>query len=435
MGLLDPPAPNRAIAPVKTPLSTPAGFSWTNHPLVGKLFIDQYGIASTTFDPTTRKHVGGVTYYVDSINGNDANSGLSDAAALAKITTAVTKADVGTVMVKGNGPSNPYYRGRGFNNLKIDKNINIIGYGDNLPYITTHDLLTYTLASGQTYTYQTTRSSVSEVLDMIGAAGGSGVKLTNVASIEECEAAAGSWFQQDSTLYVHASDSRNLVNNHPSDIWALLTTTNVSNTGDFTTYLENLVIYGGSHVVVASCASAAGATFTAVNVETGLSNATQGNNVNLLGCDAVLVNCDTNRSGLDGYNYHAANGKICRVLEINCRGWDCGHGITDQCSTAHDGSQVIRVGGTYRRSTAANVADVNDGTQSWNIACVGDTAGKGFANWHCGITSDTTGSGPRMWLHGCSSANADWATAVYGVGQILSRGSRLDRNRSSISTY
>lgn len=437
MGLLDPPAPNRALAPVKTPLLTPSGFSWTTHPLVGKLFIDQYGLPSTTLDPTTRKYVGGVTYYVDSVAGNAANDGLSDATALDKITTALLKSDVGTVMVKGNGPANPYYRGRGTNNVQINKNINIIGYGSDVPYITTHDILTYTLAAGQTYTYQTTRSSVSEVVDMVNASAGSGIRLTQVASIAACEALAGSWYQNGSTLYVHASDNRNLITTQPSRIWALLAVTNITNSGDFTTYLENLIVYGGVDSVLASCTTSAGATFTAVNVETAYSSATingGGNNLSLLGCDAVLVNCDTHHSGLDGYNYHAAFGKVCRSVEINCRGADCGHGITDQCSTAHDGSQVIRVGGSYRRSAAANVADVNDNTQSWNIGLVGDTAGKGFANFHCGISTDA-GVGAKMWLHACTGANADWETAIYGTGQILNRGSRLIRNRSTVTAY
>src|SRR5699024_7269484 len=40
-------------------------------------------------------------------------------------------------------------------------------------------------------------------------------------------------------------------------------------------------------------------------------------------------------------------------------------------STMHDGGQIIRVNGAYYRNEGPNVADVNDGTQSWNLGCIG----------------------------------------------------------------
>ena len=40
-----------------------------------------------------------------------------------------------------------------------------------------------------------------------------------------------------------------------------------------------------------------------------------------------------------------------------------------------------------------------------------------------------------MWLHGCTGANADWTTSIYGNGAMYSRGSRLDRNRNTVTEY
>ena len=80
-----------------------------------------------------------------------------------------------------------------------------------------------------------------------------GTKLTNVASQALVETTVGSWFQSGSTIYVHTSDNRAA----DANIWALLSTVNFRNTGDYTTYLENLVFYGGSE-----CVRAAGATST-----------------------------------------------------------------------------------------------------------------------------------------------------------------------------
>lgn len=421
---------------VPAPVVTPDGFTWTDHPLAGKLFVDQYGVFSTTFDPATRKYSGGTTYYVDGINGNDANSGTSPGSgnALQSIIAAVNKPDAGTVMVLGYSYGTPYYRGRAFNNATLGKHINIIGYGGSDVYITTHDVLTFTLVAGQTSTYQTTRSNVTECMDMI--AGAPGQRLTKVASIAACEALTGSWHQNGSTLYVHAADNRNLSTTNASRIWALLNVPNFKNVGDYMTYLENVKLYGGMDCVRVEGTTSTGAQATLVNVETGMSQALGGgNNVSIYGGDAVLVNCETTRSGQDGNNYHALNGKIPHVVEVGCRSTDNGHSASDQCSTIHDGGKIIRVAGTYRNATASTIADVNAGTESWNLGCVADGAGVGFANWQIGLTTDTSGTPPKMWLHACSSANATYSVAAYGIGQAMSRGSRLERNLRPTTAY
>lgn len=422
----------RSSAPTATAVATPTGFTWTDHPLVGKLFVDQYGVFSSTLDPATRKYVGGVTYYVDVVSGLDTNAGTSDVTALQSIAAAVAKSDVGTVMVKGYGVANPYYRGRGFNNAAIAKNINIIGYGGTDAVITTHDVLAFTLTTSQTNTYQTTRASVSEVFDMVN--GAPGTRLVKKTSIAEVEATAGSWWQNGTTLHVHAIDNRNLSTTNASRIWAVLAVNNFKNVGDYTTYLENLTFYGGTDALRVEGATGTGAQVTLNNVGTHGSQLTW-NNVALLGCDAVLLNCETTRSGGDGYNYHSLNGKIPRTVEVNCRATDCGHTTSDQCSTIHDGGKIIRVGGTYRRAIASTVADVNAGTESWNLGCVADGAGDSFANWQIGLVTDTTGTAPKLWLHACHTGNATWGAAAYGLGVAVSRGSRIERPNVVIASY
>ncbi|MCV7354511.1 hypothetical protein [Mycolicibacterium fluoranthenivorans] len=382
-----------------------------------------------------------MTYYVDIVSGSDANNGLSAGAALQNLYTAMAKSDVGTVMVKGYGYTNPYYRSKGFNGVTQGKNINVIGYdgGTGLPYITTHEVLTYTLSSGQTNTYETTRTSVSEVIDMV--AGAPGVRLTKMTSIATVEATVGSWWQNGSTLYVHASDNRNLNTTNASRIWALLNVPNFKNVGDYTTYLQDMILYGGTDVVNVTNSTSAGAVATMVNVETGLSQNAGYNNVSMLGVDSVLVNCETTRSGADGFNYHANAGKIPRAIEINCRATDCGHTSSDQCSTAHDGAQVIRIGGTYRTATASVVADINgtgNSTQSWNIGCLAESPGDGYADWQCGLSGDTSTPAAKMWLHGCEArvaSNKTFGAAPYGGSQILSRGGRIERALSPVTAY
>ena len=429
-----------ASASRKTRVSDPPGWSWTNHPLAGQLHVDQFGRFSTTFDPATRKAPAGVTYYVDVVDGSDANSGLSEGLALSSIATACAKSDVGTVMVKGRGYSSPYYRGKGFNNATQGKSLNIIGYdaGFGLPYISTHDVLTFTLTAGQTYTYQTTRANVTECLDMIASGQPQGRLLTKTSSIATVESTPGSWWQSGSTLYVHASDNRDLSTTSPSRIWALLNVPNYKSVGDYTTYLENMVLYGGVDCVRVDGATATGAQVTMVNVETGMSQNGVGNNVSIYGGDAVLIDCESIRSGMDGFNYHALNGKIPHAIEVNCRSTDSGNSSSDQCSTMHDDGSIIRVEGTYLRATASTIADVNGtgtGTQSWNLGCVARGAGTGFANWQAAIGGDMAVPGVKMWLHGCDSGDALYSAAAHGNSTIYSRGSRLERNLVPVTNY
>lgn len=410
-------------------------WTWTTHPLVGHIFVDQYGQFSTDLDPTTRKHVGGVTYYVDNVAGNDANDGLTAGTALQRIYTAAGKSDVGTIMVKANGAGTPYYRGRGFNGVTLTKNINIIGW-NGTPEITTHDVLTYTLASGKTNTYQATRSSVSEVVDTLNGGDPSlaGDVYTYLTSIDDVEATPGSWFQSGSTLYVHAQDSRDLtVAADAASIWALLSVINFRNTGDYTSYLENLRFYGGIECIRAAGGSSAGGVATVYNVEAHVSNyrlTSGGNNIAINGCDAVLMNVESTRAGSDGFGYHVLNTKVPRIVEINCRATDCGHSSDDQCSSIHDGGKIIRIQGSYRDAAGATIADVNDGTETWNLGCVAEGSETGY-NWKLGNDGGT----PRGWYHACVGRDGHWSLYAHGTAVAKVRGSRMERSNVTPAAY
>lgn len=163
--------------------------------------------------------MGGATYYVDVERGSDNNAGTSEDSALQSIAAACDKPDAGTVRVKGYGIDKPYYRGGrgGFNNRTQSRPINIIGYGPLLPYVTTHDVLTFAPCPGKANVYQTTRPSVTECMDMAG--GAPGTRMTKTTSLEACEASPGSWYQSGTALFVHAINSRNLSSNGASRIW------------------------------------------------------------------------------------------------------------------------------------------------------------------------------------------------------------------------
>src|SRR5699024_3407986 len=95
----------------------------------------------------------------------------------------------------------------------------------------------------------------------------------------------------------------------------------------------------------------------------------------LVGGDAYLQNCVASQNRADGFNYHHGNGRKNRVIEVDCIGRFNGNRLSaihsDNGSTMHDGGQIIRVNGAYFGNEGPNVADVNDGTQSWNLGSIG----------------------------------------------------------------
>jgi len=415
----------RQSTPLPAPVTDPAGWSWAGHPLTGKLFVDQQGIFTTTLDPTTYKVTGGVTYYVDLVAGNDTNDGLSDATALQRLYTALGKADVGTVMLKGYANNaTPYYRGRGTNGLVYSKSVNIIGYGAGMPAVTTHDLLTWTLTAGKTSTYQSARSGVVRVVDAID--GSSGVELLKVGSIDAVEATPGSWFTDNVTVYVRPSTARAA----DAYIWALLSTVNVEFSGDWRLYIEGVKFYGGSECVRSNGATATGSLLVMNDCEVYCSTSGT-NNVAVNDGDAIMVYVKSSRAGSDGFGYHKAGaGHAPRVVEIGCRSTDCGSSSDDQNSTIHDGGKIIRVNGTYLRAVGANLADVNDTTESWNLGCVLEDSVNGW-NFKAGNDAGTV----KMWLDGCTTRGARWSVYAYGTAQVKARASRLDRRLGTVAAY
>lgn len=424
-----------ASEPTTSSIDTPVGFTWLDHPLAGRLSIDRAGEVRSSLDVKRLRPSAGTTYYVDLACGDDTDAGTAEVRPLRSLAAACARTDARTIMVRGYGPNRPYFRTLGFSSQTQDKALNVVGYGDQRPYITTHDPLTFRRVDGMANTFEAGRASVVACVDV--ANGAPGVRLSRVDQVHNCDSLAGSWCQQGSRFFVHAPDSRDLTSGDSSQIWALLNVPNFKNVGDHCSYLENLAFYGGVDCVNVSGATPAGSTLLMVDVITAMSDPASGNNVSAWGAESLLSGCEARWSGKDGFNYHALNGCKPRAVEVDCRAIECGTSPSDQCSTAHDGAKIIRVGGIYRTATAANVADVNgtgSATESWNIGCTAELAGPSFANWQCGSEADS-GTPPKMWLQNCAAHGSEFSTASYAGGEIWARSSDLTRNRSPIAEF
>lgn len=91
-----------------------------------------------------------------------------------------------------------------------------------------------------------------------------------------------------------------------------------------------------------------------------------------------IYKCGASNNGYDGFNYHAApdnsegNANSPHVVEVECFGYMNGANNSyesDNCSTAHDRTKIVRLNCEYGFSHGGIVADVHSGTESYNIGC------------------------------------------------------------------
>jgi hypothetical protein len=376
-------------------VQNPVGFTWSDNPLTGTITADVDGGFTTTYDITTKKTTGGVTYYVNGATGSNTNDGLSVDTPLATLAAAVTKTDVVTIYM-----ASGIYTRTQWAVSTITKSLNIIGVGNVRLYC--HDVLPWTLSSGQTNTYQAARTAVGQVVD--SASGGRGTRCVKVASISAVEATPGSWYHDGTNVYVHTYNGRAA----DALVYAFLQTPGIRFDGLVRAYLENLTIWGGNSPVELRAANTgpSGAPTAYLN-NLLLGYATQADCLRVLGAQlTVSYNCEAYSAMLDGFNYHEYLGVIPKSIEIGCRGfynggvpYGSGGGGTDQGSTAHDGASVIRLNSEYLNNYASNIADVNPGTESWNMGCI---ARGSLTKYDFELTSDN----PTGWFDRCDTSSS-----------------------------
>jgi len=398
---------------IKSVVEMPDGFTWTGNAI--SIYKSGDGVITTSIDAANFAYTGGVTYYV-STTGSDSNDGLTSATPLAKISTARAKADVGTIIVAAGF----YTDINGFNQVtNQNKNISIKAATGANVIISNMRNLTYTKTAGYTNVYEVSRTSVagvwdSEVLDAIG----DYTKLTPVASIALCDATAGTYYYATPMLYIHTPNSRAA----DAEIKVSLDINNFYNLGNYTTYFENIKLYGGKKgcAYVAAGTSTDNPMFVAKNCEFKYSAAGNGGLI-LEGADGIFENCIASRNYQDGFNYHLNATRICQVIEIGCTGRCNGIGRgenSDNGSTIHEGGKIIRVNGTYHNNEGPNVHDINSGTQSWNVGCESYDSDATIPTIRANYMISDLG---EMWLDTCTESASDYSTRVEATAKMYLR--------------
>ena len=367
------------------PVFTPLKFTEKNHLLNNKIFTDGKGNFKTNIYMDNYKLRGGTTYYIDAKKGNNDNNGLSKDAPMKSFRDLVPKiSDNDTIIVaEGN-----YFRDRGLLILKpFNKSVNIIGENNNVNLIMA-DEPTWEKTSGLTNVYEFNRSATDRVIDV-----NNDIELTKVNSIDLVDTTPNSYFIDGSIVYANADNMPN------TDIVPVMSSTNIQTTSLASDiYFENINIIGGRNCVELNLSSSNSAFFNNCSFKY---SATSYNGLAIVGGkNIVLNNCTANNNGTDGFNYHiGADGSKPFIIEIDCTGLNNGSekgtdGVkSNNGTTIHDGLRGIRVNGLYGRNDGGNVADVNEGTETWNLACVAFESyqGKDFQ----------TSSGSHMWLDNC----------------------------------
>lgn len=160
-------------------------------------------------------------WYVDSVNGNDSNSGRSPAAAfrtLSALNAAGIAAHDRIGLARGS-----YWREMLDLSGFADKNgVRITTYGaGERPVIDCRDIISndaFTKTAGRTNVYQRSVDFTPSVTDANLAAWEDGVILQLVASLADCDATPGSYYIASHTvspqnLYVHSTDSSSVITN------------------------------------------------------------------------------------------------------------------------------------------------------------------------------------------------------------------------------
>jgi len=370
-------------------LKIPNGFTGTPKQLVNRIYKDEFGQPFTDYDVTESKLNKGKTYYVDYQNGSDYSDGLTKETAFKSFKKAAGMADVGEVRFKGG----KHFRYNSAWPATITRSINMTSY-DGIAQLIMADEIEWSLVSGYSNVYTINRSAVGKVIDLSRKVGTSYKEFKKVNSIDEVQSTVDSYYYDGSNVYARYS-----VQPKKDELVALLQSDNVRITTNLDYfYMQDLELIGGNRPY-RNESEVSEEYFK--NVKFLHATAINGNGYEIVGGKtAIAQKCIASSNVLDGFNYHVgATGSIPLIAEIDClaeeNGIDKGaiSGKSNNGSTLHDGVKGVRINGIYAKNDGGNIADVNTGTQSWNL---GVSAFDSYQN------ADFMLSDSELWLDGCT---------------------------------
>lgn len=361
-------------------IEQPVGFIWpekilrfairqlVNGQVVASIKPEQFKVYENTVD-----------YYVDRVSGSDVNNGLDWGNAFASIWVALQKTNARNIYISsGIYGENPAANTSSFAGMDIKSSCNIIAVGGPVISTTAYQGLVWTLSSGSTYSAPNALSvgSVFDSAKVVVDENGDYLQYTEQTTEALVDANPGSWWLSGTTLYVRTTDSRV----PDADIHGFASRVNGELNDDLNVYLENIHFFGGSNGGFVTDFSGLGVAPVNANLVFNKCKFaySEGGNGGLRILDANTVysfDCEAFRNARDGFSYHVFTWVIpTQAVEIDCIGRHNGLTVAatgiNNGTTLHDGARAVRVNGIYAHNEGPNMADVNAGTQSWNIGCI-----------------------------------------------------------------
>lgn len=312
--------------------------------------------------------------YVDRDNGSDSTGDGSSATPFKTIKKAIATANSGDantyrIICK----SYRFYRDEVTTsdyNAFTDLSKNIIIEPDDLSktiFVAAEQPLTWTQEEGSTY--KATRSNVSYILNTAKGKNGYGVyqKIKKCETLDECKNTTDSWFQSGSTVYLH-TQTGNAPDLRYSVVIGVAAIQFNLNHSKFLR-LRNFDIYTDISCRFYNNGSEYENRLILENVNISYCSNDNGFNINNIKY-VVAKNCTTVGNQRDGFNYHYTSMPSYLVhegyvYEENCSSYDNGIGdenSNNNCSTIHEGGNIVRVNGIYQTSKGPVIADVDSST-------------------------------------------------------------------------
>ena len=387
-----------------------------------RILKDKYkGNYNYIFDPEKYKLSGNEIYVdPDTQESSTTQTGAIDHPFNNIVKAYAVASDNDTIMLKP-GTSGIYRR----NNYgqaaadSMDKSLNFIVYGNKYDVLFTNsDIQSWSVNSTYSNVYQTTRSSLGNVIDIRGRKKGLFYKLKLVASLELCSITLNSYYYESNVVYINIGEevtNDKVICNLQTGRPQLRLYPPADANKQY--YLENIVCLSGDYPIIGIQNNGQYKPFViANNCDFNYSENTSQNAITVLGADTIFYKCKACYGYRDGFNYHSNAGVLCNSIEIECIG--ANNGLNDSNnnnngSTSHDGNKILRINGIYFNNKGGNVTDVQTNTISINIQCVaydskstGTTSKGDFINQQAGC---------QMWLYNCYSKGSSSYVNIYGV--------------------
>lgn len=285
---------------------------------------------------------------------------------------------------------------------------------------------TYEVNGTYSNVYQTTRSAVSNVIniDVIDSRGNP-ILYKKVSTLADCANKQGSWYTDGTTTYINDINGAKVSNNSTK---ILLTARSIDIQGNHDVYISGVTSLGGSSgamrfadgtsntVIMNRCkALFAGSSSTTID------------GVTILDCNLFAAfNSEASKNAKDGFNLHQNNGKKPTGLFVNCSGYDNGTNPTSVSNngiTCHDGIKCVDIGGDWRGSIGTNAGHVNNDTQVWHFGSIaGDSEGDIYNGGSIGFGGFGAWMGSaEVWLDSCRDVNTSTGIYASGGGTIYYR--------------